>query len=510
MKNKYLSLVALATAACATSCSSDNLATESGHSSAEKETVTLEASIGNDEGTRVGMGRSDGKVKLYWHADDKISVQTKSKTDETSFTNTVFNMKEGIATGNTKAKFTGTVATGYDAGTYALYPYNQEHKFTGNDITYNLPYSYEYKTVEGNIFSKTTDDATTYPANSTCMPMLGTIADGKITFQYLGGLIVVRIDKMPATEGKIYVSADQQLSGDFTVSTSAATSTSEIVTTSTATSGNNGVTFYYFNATKDGVGVFYLPVATGNYTNLKISVGGAPNIATAEYGSLNVSRADVITIPVYQGTDGSSYSCTYEVNGHKFIDLCLPSGTLWAETNVGAATAADDGCYFAWGETDMTTKSSYDWSTYKYGTSSDNMTKYNSTDGKTVLDKEDDAAYVNWGSSCRMPTNDEFTELSNSSYCTWTWTSQTTSSGSSIGGYKVTSVKNGNSIFLPASGYRSGGDLYYHGLNGYCWSSALESSGSGGAYCLFFYSGYYARGGYNRYHGLTVRPVAEQ
>ena len=49
------------------------------------------------------------------------------------------------------------------------------------------------------------------------------------------------------------------------------------------------------------------------------------------------------------------------INGHKFVDLGLPSGLLWAETNIGAATAADDGCYFAWGETDMTTKSSYHW-----------------------------------------------------------------------------------------------------------------------------------------------------
>ena len=197
------------------------------------------------------------------------------------------------------------------------------------------------------------------------------------------------------------------------------------------------------------------------------------------------------------------------INGHKFVDLGLPSGLLWAETNIGAATAADDGCYFAWGETDMTTKSSYDWSTYKYGKYYDNMTKYNSTDGKTVLDKEDDAAYVNWGSSCRMPTIAEFTELRNSDNCTWTWTSQTTSSGSSIYGYKVTSVKNGNSIFLPASGYRIEGDLF-HGSFGFYWSSTLDYGNSYYAYCLSFHSGYYGWYYYIRFLGHTVRPVAEQ
>ena len=196
------------------------------------------------------------------------------------------------------------------------------------------------------------------------------------------------------------------------------------------------------------------------------------------------------------------------INGHKFVDLGLPSGLLWAACNVGAATAADDGDYYAWGET--ATKTDYYCSTYTWTSDGGStFTKY-TTDGKTVLDKEDDAAYVNWGSSCRMPTNDEFTELRNSDNCTWTWTSQTTSSGSSIYGYKVTSVKNGNSIFLPASGYRSYGDLNYHGSFGYYWSSTLYSSSSDYAYYLYFYSGSYDWYGVYRYIGRTVRPVAEQ
>ena len=156
----------------------------------------------------------------------------------------------------------------------------------------------------------------------------------------------------------------------------------------------------------------------------------------------------------------------------------------------------------------MTTKSSYDWSTYKYGTSYDNMTKYNSTDGKTVLDKEDDAAYVNWGSSCRMSTYDEFAELCNSDNCTWTWTSQTTSSGSSVNGYKVTSVRNGNSIFLPASGYRSGERFYDQGGN--VWSSSLPPYASRNAFYLYFGSGDQSIYTDYRFFGFAVRPVAEQ
>ena len=94
------------------------------------------------------------------------------------------------------------------------------------------------------------------------------------------------------------------------------------------------------------------------------------------------------------------------INGHWFIDLGLPSGLLWAKTNIGAAKPADDGNYYAWGET--STKSSYSDSTYF----DSNYTTY-SINGKTTLEKQHDAAYVNWGDFCRMPTNDEFAELLN-------------------------------------------------------------------------------------------------
>ncbi len=190
------------------------------------------------------------------------------------------------------------------------------------------------------------------------------------------------------------------------------------------------------------------------------------------------------------------------VNGHKFVDLDLPSGMFWAETNIGAVNAADDGDFFAWGETE--TKTDYSWSTYKYGKSMAKMIKYNSTDEKTVLDSMDDAAYVNWGSYCRMPTGEEVTELRKYSNCTWTWTSMTNSSGESIYGYKVTSVRNGNSIFFPASGMYYQKTLTAHGTNGYCWSSSIYS---GGASKLSFSESY--RGSANEYPstGFPVRAI---
>ena len=184
------------------------------------------------------------------------------------------------------------------------------------------------------------------------------------------------------------------------------------------------------------------------------------------------------------------------INGHKFVDLGLPSGLLWAETNIGAETAADDGYYFAWGETK--TKDTYTTGNYTY------------KENPTTLDAEHDAATQNWGSSCRMPTKAEIEELTNSANCTWTWTSQTTSSGSTINGYKVTSVKNGNSIFLPASGVRNNGDILLRGSRGYYRSSTLYPSDSNLA-CYIYISSDVCNSSYgcDRSWGLSVRPVAK-
>ncbi len=150
----------------------------------------------------------------------------------------------------------------------------------------------------------------------------------------------------------------------------------------------------------------------------------------------------------------------------------------------------------------------------KYGSlrnDSTDITKYNESDIKTVLEPEDDAACVNWGGGCRMPTVFEFSELNNSDNCTWTWTSRIASNGSTIDGYEVKSKKNGNSIFLPASGVRSGDNLYDHGSYGFYWSSTLSTDDISDAYILFFY-----RGRRNvdsdycyRCCGISVRPVAE-
>lgn len=191
-------------------------------------------------------------------------------------------------------------------------------------------------------------------------------------------------------------------------------------------------------------------------------------------------------------------------NGYADVDLGL--SVKWATCNVGANKPEDYGDYFAWGETEP--KEVYDWSTYKYGNGSYLLTKYNNNsnygtvDNKTQLDLTDDAAYVNWGGAWRMPTDAELTELGNN--CTWTWTSQ-----NGVNGYKVTSKSNGNSIFLPAAGYRYDTSLRYAGSDGYYWSGSLRTGSPLDAWLVNFDAGSVYWKYLNRFDGFTVRPVCQ-
>ncbi|MBQ7526628.1 MAG: hypothetical protein IJT11_02735 [Bacteroidaceae bacterium] len=181
------------------------------------------------------------------------------------------------------------------------------------------------------------------------------------------------------------------------------------------------------------------------------------------------------------------------------------------------------GDYFAWGET--APKDVYNWSTYKWmnaGQSSySQINKYtfadgqmeacwysNGTfvgDGKTELAPEDDAATANWGSGWQMPSFDQIKELCNSSNTTTEWTQV-----NGVNGRKITSKSNGNSIFLPAAGYRSGTSLSSAGSYGYYWSRSFDTSYSDYAYGLYFGSDSVVWLSYGRGSGSGVRPVRVQ
>ena len=212
---------------------------------------------------------------------------------------------------------------------------------------------------------------------------------------------------------------------------------------------------------------------------------GAKLLALINGKNITSSNTKSSALPIQRGKayhmyatwDGKQLKLDDNSHGaaeHEYVDLGLPSGTLWATMNVGANSPEEYGDYFAWGET--TPKSVYDWSTYKW-CYSNRLTKYCSyssygyndfVDNKTELDLEDDAAYVNWGPGWRMPSLDQIKELINR--CDWQWITR-----NGVNGCLFTSRLNGVSLFLPAAGRIFGSKLGSTGSSGQYWARTKSS-----------------------------------
>lgn len=209
------------------------------------------------------------------------------------------------------------------------------------------------------------------------------------------------------------------------------------------------------------------------------------------------------------------------LNGHDYVDLGLPSGTLWATCNVGSNTPEGSGDYFAWGETEA--KSTYEWANYKYcneiqQTGGNNqiyyvamLTKYcdndyigynGFVDNITTLEASDDVATVSWGSEWCMPTIEQWQELQD--YTTHQWTTQ-----NGVFGQLFTSA-NHKSIFLPAAGYKDS-QLQEADVCGHYWMTILAHNPRHAKRVKFDSDGIqyvYFNGSYDwRYQGKTIRPV---
>ena len=195
---------------------------------------------------------------------------------------------------------------------------------------------------------------------------------------------------------------------------------------------------------------------------------------------------------------------TYKIDPSKkeFVDLGLPSGTLWATCNIGATKPEEFGNYFAWGE--VAPKFYYAKLTYKW-CYDDTWTKY-SNSGDT-LELSDDVAYVNWGGDWRMPTKAELEELCKYTICK-------IHSINGVEGYELTSVMNGNTIFFPTSGSKSY-DKTDNRWDEY-WSNSLDndlnalSLSFGSSYEYGTYKGKVNCGSEWRFLGLPVRPVKKK
>lgn len=187
-------------------------------------------------------------------------------------------------------------------------------------------------------------------------------------------------------------------------------------------------------------------------------------------------------------SDDISFTGAGEYNGHAVVDLGL--SVKWATMNIGASTPYDAGDHYAWGE--VYTKKKY----------AERTSVTIKVDMPNIAgNKNYDAAAATWGGSWRMPTRTEMLELVNR--CEWTWTTQ-----NEVKGYLVTGP-NGNSIFLPESGYSDRNYTHATGNTSYYWTSTPGAGYSKEAFILIFYKNYFGCEGSPRSNGYSIRPVSK-
>lgn len=217
-------------------------------------------------------------------------------------------------------------------------------------------------------------------------------------------------------------------------------------------------------------------------------------------------------------------------NGHEYVDLGLPSGTLWAKCNVGAQNETDYGLYFAWGETTGYTleqitgsaipHKSFEWDNdynestgagYKYGKFNQNgnpnygMTKYNTTDNLMELELIDDAAAVNMGGQWHIPSITQLNELINAQEVSHVLTTL-----NGVNGLKImNTVDNSKYIFLPTAGFCNYSSNTGAGISGCIQSSSIDAwdSVDRNMSLGFISSTVVGENNYERYYGMSVRGV---
>lgn len=257
--------------------------------------------------------------------------------------------------------------------------------------------------------------------------------------------------------------------------------------------------------TQDGEGIITLPAGEGEKWAVLLPQGamesggvGSVYSLDGEYSGTRGAVPEIFNNGYYP----SGISVVINEPRHYYVDLGLPSGTLWATCNIGANASEEYGYYFAWGETQP--KDCYLWYTYQYSIGNTNeITKYCLTDNLTTLLPEDDAATANWGTNWRMPTIEEWKELD--TCITSVWTTQKGKPG------RLFTASNGNSLFLPALGYAKDNSLMQNGTNGCYGSNSLNPDEPYSSKGYNFDSkGSNIGEHYLRYYGRTIRAVRVQ
>ena len=437
---------------------------------ASRESVTPDTkSVKLDDGT------------VWWGPQEEISMFYGSGTAGGSkFTSTNTSHAETV-------EFEGNINISGSKEFWAVYPYSTDNSCDGSSIITVIPH--QQTGVEGNF----SNDA--FPAMATASSM-------NLPFWNICGGVKFFVSRADIKSVTIKGNNGETLAGKVKVAfnadgypevTEVIDSQSEVTLTAPDGGCFKPLKYYY---------ITLLPTTLDGGISLTFTTD-------TEIGTLTSNKAQTVKrciFGVLKNVDSKVTEWESTVVEPEYVDLGL--SVKWATFNVGATKPEEYGDHFAWGE--IAPKNKYDWTTYKWcNGDSDKLTKYCSMsshwdssvsmDYKTELDLEDDAASANWGGDWRMPTDAELAELRER--CSWTWTTQ-----NGVNGMLVT-AENGNAIFLPAAGWRSGTDLNGVGSCGYCRSSSLTTEGTSDAWAISFSSGGFGRGCFGRLDGFSVRPV---
>ena len=235
----------------------------------------------------------------------------------------------------------------------------------------------------------------------------------------------------------------------------------------------------------------------------------SPSEVSDFQAAMNIAVAKAYDKGIKDGLEKQRKTNVAQTDSHDYVEI---GGVKWATKNVGANVITDNGLYFQWGDTqgytiqqvgEETGQKAFTWADYKYGDGINfTFTKYNETDGKTVLDSEDDAVTAAWGGNWRMPTKEEFKALYRATTSKWT-----TIDG--VNGRLFTDKTDSSKmLFFPATGNYGGGDVWGMGCYGCYWSRSLFTDDVDDAWYSYFSSGSVVAGDSNsRFQGFPVRGV---
>src|SRR5574344_2192498 len=380
----------------------------------------------------------------------------------------------------------GNVTLGSDAATvYGYYPYTAG--VTGSSVPVDVT-------------PKSTTGQTDYLYGAAASTVNAASNTATIHFSHALARVTLQITKLSTDTGACKLTS-VTLRNDSAATAIATAGTMDIKTGTITTNVNTNaritqaVNATLSTTTATNVDILVIPNTIDSKAVVSLVIDGKVYTTklTADAWKSGQQYTYPISINRTSGGGGGTVSAGGTVGN--MVDLGL--SVKWADHNVGATNPEDYGGYCAWGET--ATKTDYSFSTSKwYNVSYASLKSQGVIDSNGNLSATYDAATVNWGKSWRTPTKAELDELKTK--CTWTWT--TTSNG--IHGYKVIGT-NGNSIFLPAAGYRYTSGLYSAGSDGGYWGSTAYDHLDGHAYFLYFGSVVFDWGYYGRNRGISVR-----